>query len=233
MVTNASPQMKRERAVLSKEERYVLVLGGMHPNGRQLSNTEIAKHLDIDVGKVKAIVHQACAKLKAHNRNEAIFFALKKGEISLNEIYSLDEVAEHFSSLDPDILRRIAQLVRRGMKRGYLIEKDKPITLPNRRQDTLLTQAERDVLIHAGAGLTNKEISDRLCISIHAVRTYLYRTYTKLGTSRRSDAVILAVKQGEISALDIFSFDELIEILASSGAEYIEQVAQLLDQKIR
>lgn len=233
MTTKVSPQTKTERAVLSKEERYVLVLGGMHPNGKQLTNTEIAQHLDIDVGKVKAIIHQACAKLRARNRNEAIFFALKKGEIRLDELYTLDEVAEYFSSIDSDILKRIAQLVRRGIKRGYLIEKVKPITLRDKRQVTLLTKAERDVLVHAGAGLTNKEISDRLYISINAVRTFLYRTYTKLGTRRRSDAVILAVKQGEIGPLDIFSLDELIEILASSGAEYIEQVAQVMDQKLR
>ncbi|MFC1925673.1 LuxR C-terminal-related transcriptional regulator [Chloroflexota bacterium] len=225
--------MNTKNIVLTREERDVLVLGGIRINGKQLSNTEIAQRLGMSVNKVKTLIHQSCTKLGAHGRNEVILFALMRGEISLNQIYTLDEIAERFSSVGPDMLRRIAQLVSQGLDHGYLIEKDGTITYPDRRQDTLLTQAERDVLILAGCGLPNKEIADKLCISISAVRTFLYRSCTKLGACRRADVVILAVKQREISVLDIFSPDNLMQILAPLGAEYIEQIAQLVDQRLR
>jgi len=83
---------------------------------------------------VKTIIHQACVKLQAHNRNEAVLLALIRGEISLDEPYSLDELAERFSSLDPDMLRRIAYLVRQGLEHGHLLGKDEQIICSDRRQ---------------------------------------------------------------------------------------------------
>ena len=157
---------------------------------------------------------------------------MKRGEISLTEFYSLDELAEILSSLSPDMLRRIAHLVRQELEHGHLPGKDEQIICTDRRQDTILTKRERDVLILAGRGLTNKEIADRLYISISAVRTFLNRACTKLGARKRADAVVLALKQREISIGEIFSLNELVQILAPLGAESIEKIAQLLSQKL-
>ncbi len=44
---------------------------------------------------------------------------------------------------------------------------------------------------------------------------------------------MLAVKHGEINACDIFSPDELLRMFAPLGAELIDEVAQLVDQKLR
>ena len=44
---------------------------------------------------------------------------------------------------------------------------------------------------------------------------------------------MLAVKQGEISILDIFSPNELIQFLAPLGAESIEKMAQLVTEKFK
>jgi len=90
--------MKTKSTVLTKEERDILILGTIHPRGKHLSNSEIGQRLGISVSRVKNLIHHACVKLEAHNRIEAIFFAMKRGEISLNEVYSLDELAEILSS---------------------------------------------------------------------------------------------------------------------------------------
>ena len=37
---------------------------------------------------------------------------MRRGEINLNELLTLDELAEILSSVDPDVLREIANLVR-------------------------------------------------------------------------------------------------------------------------
>jgi len=224
--------MKTKSAVLTREERDILILGALHPRGKHLSNSEIGQRLGISVSRVKTLIHQACVKLEAHNRIEAIFFAMRRGDISLNEVYSLDELVEILSSLSPDILRRIAHLMRQELEHGHLPGKDEQIICTHRRQDTILTKRERDVLILAGRGLTNIEIADRLYISNSAVRTFLNRACTKLGARRRADAVVLALKQGEIGVGEITSLNEVVQGLAPLGAESVERIAQLLNQKL-
>jgi DNA-binding CsgD family transcriptional regulator len=224
--------MQTKSTVLTREERDILILGTIHPRGKHLSNSEIGQRLGISVSRVKNLIHQACVKLEAHNRIEAIFFAMTRGEISLNEVYSLDEIAEILSSLSPDMLRRIAHLVRKELEHGYLPQKNEQIILTDRRQDSILTKRERDVLILSVRGLTNTEIADRLYISISAVRTFLNRAYTKLGARKRADAVVLALKQREIGVGEILSLNEVVEGLAPLGAESVEKMAQLRNQKL-
>jgi DNA-binding CsgD family transcriptional regulator len=224
--------MQTKSTVLTREERDILILGTIHPRGKHLSNSEIGQRLGISVSRVKNLIHHACVKLEAHNRIEAIFFAMTRGEISLNEVYSLDEIAEILSSLSPDMLRRIAHLVRQELEYGHLPEKDEQIISTDRRQDTTLTKRERDVLILAGRGLTNMEIADRLYMSISAVRTFLNRACTKLGARKRADAVVLALKQREITVGEITSLNEVVHGLAPLGAESVEKMAQLLNQKL-
>jgi len=224
--------MKTKSTVLTREERDILILGTINPRGEHLSNTEIGQRLGISVSRVKTLIHQACVKLEAHNRIEAIFFAMRRGEISLNEVYSLDELAEILSSLSPDMLRRIAHLVRQELEHGHLPRKDEQIISTDRRRDTTLTKRERDVIILAGRGLTNVEIADRLYISISAVRTFLNRACTKLGARRRSDAVVLALKQREIGVGEITSIDEVVQGLAPLGADSLEKMAKLRNRKL-
>jgi len=224
--------MKTKSTVLTREERDILILGTINPRGEHLSNIEIARRLGMSVNRVKTLIHQACVKLEAHNRIEAIFFAMRRGEISLNEVYSMDELAEILSSLSPDMLRRIAHLVRQELEQGYLPGKDEQIISTDRRQDSILTNRERDVIILAGRGLTNVEIADRLYISISAVRTFLNRACTKLGARKRADAVVLALKQREIGVGEITSIDEVVQGLAPLGAESLEKMAKLRNRKL-
>ena len=120
--------------VLSKEERDILTLAVAHPNGQQLSSAEISHRLGISVSKVKILIYQACVKLAAHNRYEAIHSAIRRGEISINEFFSLDELAELISSLYPNTLRRIVHLVREGLEYGHLPREDEQIIRTDRRQ---------------------------------------------------------------------------------------------------
>jgi DNA-binding CsgD family transcriptional regulator len=223
--------MKSRSTVLTKEERDVLILTALHPDDRHLSNSEVGQRLGISVSKVKTVIHQACVKLEAHSRTEAIFFAVGRGEVSIGEVVSLSELADMLSEFGPDVLRGISHLVRPERERGQLPANDEPVIRTDRRQGGVLTNRERDVLILAGHGLTNLEIADRLCISTSAVRTFLNRASTKLGARTRADAVVLALKQREISVAEMSSLDEVRQFLAPLGAESIEKIAQLLEQK--
>ena len=222
--------MKTRGPVLTQEERDILILATQHPGDRHLSNSEIAQRLDISVNRVKTLIHQACVKLGADNRNEAILLAMRQGELRVDEFLSLDELANYYSLLDPDSLRRIAHLLRQE-EDGQPLPQDQQITLTYRSQDGILTNRERDVLSLVGHGLTNKEIADFLCMSPSAVRTFLNRAFAKLGARKRSDAVVLALKKGELSIGDIASLDEVLQGLAPLGAEAIEKLAEVLEER--
>lgn len=223
--------MKVRDSILTKEERDILLLASTHPNGQHLSNNEIAQRLSISISKVKILIHQACLKLQAHNRIEAMFFALTRGEIRIDEVYTLDELAEIMSTVHPDILRKITHMVRDGLDNEQFFWNDEHIICKDRRQDNILTKREQDVLALVGRGLTNKEIADKLFMCTSTVRTFLYRACTKLGACNRLDAIVLALKRGDIVISDVLSFNELLENLAPLGAESLEKIAQLRSQK--
>ena len=224
--------MKTRGIVLTCEELEVLALGALQPSGKHLSNYEIGQRLGISVSRVKTLIHQACAKLGANNRNQVILFALRQGELSLGELFSVDELAEIYSSLSPDTLRKIAHLVRQGMEHEHLSVKYKKFIRPHKRQNGLLTNRERDVLILASYGLTNQEMAEKLCMSTNTIRSFLYRAFTKLGARTKADAVLLALKKREMSMQEIFSVDGMFALLAPLGAEAIEKMAQLLDKML-
>ena len=222
--------MKETAAKLTAEERYVLILAVLH--GQNLSNDEIARRLGISISKVKTLLHQACLKLGAHNRRGAIYNAiLEQGEITFNDIYSLDELAEIFNSLGPDMLRRIAHLVRQKLEHGYVPGEDERITRVDRRQDGILTKREREVLILSCRGFSDPEIADKLYITSGTVRAYIVQASAKLGAGKRTDAILWALKQGKISVGDFSSLHTLVHDLTPLGAETIEKIAQLLDKK--
>jgi len=61
---------------------------------------------------VKLLLHQACAKLGARNRAQAVLLALRKGAISPRDAFSLEEMADLLSSLAPHHLVAVAGLIR-------------------------------------------------------------------------------------------------------------------------
>lgn len=59
-----------------------------------------------------------------------------------------------------------------------------------------LTPREREVLTLLATGLTNDDISDRLRLSRHTVKTHLNRAMAKLGVSERAQLVTIAYETG-------------------------------------
>jgi len=225
--------MKANGHILTKEERDVLILAAPHSNYQSLGNSEIGQRLGIPVTKVKTLIRQACIKLNAHNKYEAGVFALQRGELKLEEVYSLDELAELLSSIHPDRFREITRLTYKETDHRDLPINDEQNNGSDRRKNAVLTRCEQDVLKLVGRGLTNKEIADALYISTSTVRSFLYRACTKLGAHTRVEAVAQALKLGEISFGEIYSLNELVGTFATLKAESIEKIAQLLAEKFK
>jgi DNA-binding NarL/FixJ family response regulator len=59
-----------------------------------------------------------------------------------------------------------------------------------------LSPRETDVLGLIVLGLTNKQIADRLFLSINSVKTYVRNAYGKIGAANRSQAVGWAIRNG-------------------------------------
>jgi DNA-binding NarL/FixJ family response regulator len=64
-----------------------------------------------------------------------------------------------------------------------------------------LTERERDVLQSLASGLSDREISEQLCISAATVRTHVTKILAKLNAASRLQALVMAVR------FDIVSID--------------------------
>ncbi|MGI6718287.1 MAG: response regulator transcription factor [Bacteroidales bacterium] len=74
--------------------------------------------------------------------------------------------------------------------------KEKIITKTANKEDDVkkeLSNREKEVLVYVVKGLTNKEISDEMCISIHTVVTHRRNIVSKLGIHSVSGLTIYAI----------------------------------------
>jgi DNA-binding CsgD family transcriptional regulator len=104
--------------------------------------------------------------------------------------------------------------------------------MSDQQHDAVLTQREREVLALVGRGLTNQEIAEHLFTSTSTVKLCLHRACVKMKARNRAQAVILAMKRGLLGAQELYSLEELAELLAALGPEAIETVAALLKGRV-
>jgi DNA-binding NarL/FixJ family response regulator len=71
----------------------------------------------------------------------------------------------------------------------------------------LLSEREHEVLRLASRGLPNKEIARRMCLSIRTVHSHLANIFAKMQVGSRTEAVLLALRQGLISLQDTYDTD--------------------------
>ena len=64
-----------------------------------------------------------------------------------------------------------------------------------------LSVREREVLIHVAEGLTNRDIAERLHMSVHTVKLHVQRILQKLELPNRTEAAVFAVREGLVSSL--------------------------------
>jgi DNA-binding NarL/FixJ family response regulator len=70
-----------------------------------------------------------------------------------------------------------------------------PIRLVDAKGASLLSAREQDVVRWVAEGLTNREIADRLGLSEHTIKNYLFRIFEKLGISNRMELILYVVSQ--------------------------------------
>ena len=99
-------------------------------------------------------------------------------------------IAEGDALLSPSVTRRLMHEFARATATG-----GHPTDVSNRDLDRL-TDREREVLVHIGHGLANREIAEELNVGESTVKTHVKRILMKLALRDRVHAVVYAYETG-------------------------------------
>lgn len=78
-----------------------------------------------------------------------------------------------------------------------------PVKVEERKIKEPLTAREKEMLRLVAAGMSNKEIAERLCLSLRTVKAHLSNIFNKMNVASRSEALVEALKVGLITLDDI------------------------------
>ena len=78
------------------------------------------------------------------------------------------------------------------------------------KNDIHITRRELEALALIGMGLSNNEVAERLCVSVHTVRNHIWNLMQKLGATSRAHAIVLAVQNGIIEVKHERSLDTFV-----------------------
>ena len=62
-----------------------------------------------------------------------------------------------------------------------------------------LTDREKELLQMVATGVTNRQVAQRLTISVNTVKVHLRNIYAKLGAESRTEATMIAIREGWVS----------------------------------
>jgi len=62
-------------------------------------------------------------------------------------------------------------------------------------ETTALSKREEEIARFVASGLSNSEVAQRLSLSRHTVKNYLFRVYEKLGISTRIELVLYVLSR--------------------------------------
>ena len=182
-----------EAVTLTLEHRpAVAVLDIQMPH---MTGIEAARQIKAQAPDVQVLV------LTAYDEDPYIFAMLQAGASgyvlktapSEELIRAVRTVAAGGSALDPTVTAKVMAQLSSGKPLGAQATIEK------------LTQRELDVLRLAARGHTNRAIGVELDISDRTVQGHLANIFGKLGVATRTEAVLLAMKQGWIT------LDEAVE----------------------
>lgn len=158
--------------------------------------------MDIDMPKLNGIeatrqIKKLCPQiailiLTAFDYEQYIFALLDAGaagyllkDVSGRELVkSVRTVAEGKSVLHPAVAGKVMSHLRAGGT-----NQDTPETL---------TEREKEVIFLAATGLKNKQIAQRLFVSVRTIEAHLGNVFGKLGVASRTEAIFVALNKGLI-----------------------------------
>ena len=166
------------------QPHVVIVADGW--GGEECSCADIVQKIKADHSQIPILV------ISPHVENARVQMALAAGAtgylplgVDMDELVRvLYTVSRGELTLHPSLLPAILQQLE--------VEPGKPVaTTPDN-----LTQRELDILSALSHGLTDREIAQRLFISVRTVQSHLAHIYEKLHVHSRTEAALFAVQHG-------------------------------------
>jgi NarL family two-component system response regulator LiaR len=102
------------------------------------------------------------------------------------------------SVLHPSIIEK---LVKHAILKS--VDKEEP------RISELLSNREIEMLRLLATGMNNKQIADKLCLSLRTIKTHMSNIFTKMNVASRSEALVEALRSGLINLEDIKRINDL------------------------
>jgi DNA-binding NarL/FixJ family response regulator len=99
----------------------------------------------------------------------------------------------------------VGQVWANSKELRYLLEalgEALPMRVIDARGAALLSRREQEVVRCVAEGLSNREIAQRLGLTEHTVKNYLFRIFDKLGVSKRVEVVLYAYSLGNAASSD-------------------------------
>lgn len=137
--------------------------------------------------------------LTVHEEEEKLFEAVKAGAIGymLKNSNSDDFLDGIRRAIDGEAV--LPPVLARQLLEEFAILASRPKSTPDEDTMPLLTSREREVLELIMADATNKEISQRLSISLYTTKSHVRNILSKLQVASRKQAAHVALRDGLIS----------------------------------
>jgi DNA-binding NarL/FixJ family response regulator len=79
----------------------------------------------------------------------------------------------------------------------------KPAEGLDRKIKDVLSDREMEMLRLLATGMSNKEIADKLCLSLRTVKAHMSNIFTKMNVASRSEALVEALRKGLLTLKDV------------------------------
>ena len=138
--------------------------------------------------------------LTVHTDNEHVFNILQAGADGyLTKSASTEEVISAINALAAGESVMSSAISKQVYK--YLFQyMSKPLSLDTSDK---LTQREQELLKLLARGMSNKDISSRLGLSLYTVKSYLADLFSKMKVTSRTEAVVVGLRKGILTSDDI------------------------------
>jgi DNA-binding NarL/FixJ family response regulator len=186
-VLDAASEARGIIAAVAKEKPQVVVISA-EIEGNPRKGYEVAREIHAmrtDVGIVLL--------LDTSERSHVVeaFRAGARGVFSRND--SLKSLAKCIQCVSE------GQVWANSKELRYILEalgEALPLRVIDARGAELLSRREQEVVRCVAEGLSNREIAQRLGLTEHTVKNYLFRIFDKLGVSKRVEVVLYAYSLG-------------------------------------
>ena len=157
--------------------------------------------LDCQGKSLKVLLAELSPYINANGMDHRIVFFNVPADVNFEKKYILKGIHGFFYEQDPleNFTKGVQAVIdgqlwfSREMMTQCIFEgtgQDKA----SKKESEVLTERQIEILAMIAVGSTNDEISDKLCISPHTVKTHLYRIFKKIQVPNRVQAALWAAK---------------------------------------